>query len=129
MVSGWILMALETLKGVTEIGGFKVRRKPIDTFSHIVTPEHICIEQHMICFKLQHEQTIESVLAGTQIGVNGCQVDTLIYAARDILEELNKKHPCSYNNDALARLDSALCSLASRTKDREARGVEGTSNA
>ena len=58
-------------------------------------------------------------------GVNGCQVDTVIHAAKAILEGLNKNFPCRENALAITKLDEALHWLQARTKDREARGVEG----
>ncbi|HNX38817.1 MAG TPA: hypothetical protein PKI15_10705 [Candidatus Cloacimonadota bacterium] len=69
-------MALETLKGIKEIGGY---------------------------------------------------VDTLIHAAKLILEGLNAKFPSEYNEMAINKLDMAIRHLEQRTKDREARNVEGTS--
>jgi hypothetical protein len=62
-------------------------------------------------------------------GVNGCQVDTVIAASKAILEGLNKNFPCRENAMAITKLDEALLWLEKRTKDREARAVEGTSNA
>jgi hypothetical protein len=59
-------------------------------------------------------------------GVNGCQVDTIIESAKTILEGLNAKLPCRENAIAITKLDEALMWLEKRTKQREARGVEGT---
>lgn len=61
-------------------------------------------------------------------GINGCQVDTIIETAKKILEGLNAKFPSEYNKTAIDNLDLAIKALQQRTKDREARGVEGTSN-
>lgn len=60
-----------------------------------------------------------------EVGVNGCQVDILIHAARSIIDQLNLKFPCRENSLALTKLDEAIHWLDARTKDREARGVEG----
>ena len=113
-------MALETLKGVEEIGGFKVAHYPDHrmnkTFIAVIAPAST------ITFKIQDGPIKEN-------GVNGCQVDTLIHAARDILNGLNAKFPSSYNRGAIDNLDLAIRHLEERTKDREARGVEGHSKA
>ena len=111
-------MALETLKGVEEIGGFKVGRNcDINAGTPIVISEPNHIE-----FQIQDGPIKES-------GVNGCQVDTLISAAFIMISALDKKFPCGENKGALESLTMALAWLNSRTEDREDRGVEGTSNA
>lgn len=117
-------MALETLKGVEEIGGFKVVavNDPqelsvlIDSFIHI---DH---SDNAIYFKIQNGPIKEH-------GVNGCQVDTLIEAAKVMLEGIDKKFPCFENKMALAGLAGALGWLEHRKSNREQRGVEGTSQA
>jgi hypothetical protein len=118
-------MALETLKGVTEIGGFKVAEHfPIgkETVAYtkndqFVTVNHI---ENSILFEIQDGPIKEN-------GVNGCQVDTLIHAAIAILLGLNEKFPCDENHSAIDYLGDALRELNNRTKGREKRGVEGTS--
>ncbi|MBP9693186.1 MAG: hypothetical protein KBE16_00550 [Alphaproteobacteria bacterium] len=62
-------------------------------------------------------------------GVNGCQVDTIIEAAKVILEGLNKEFPCRENATAITKLDEALLWLLKRKLDREKRNVEGLSKA
>lgn len=111
-------MALEALKGVTEIGGFKVATPDdfVEDCPVWITGENI------ISFKLQDGPIKE-------VGVNGCQIDTLIHAAKVILEGLNKKFPCRENENALEHLDSALDALEARTRNRVARNVEGISKA
>jgi len=118
-------MALETLKGVEEIGGFKVVRvKPKemswDDFDKTRDEYPINITEIMNCisFKIQNGPIKE-------VGVNGCQVDTVIEAARLILEGFNKNYPCRENAVAITKLDEALMWLEKRTKDRVKRGVEG----
>lgn len=115
-------MALETLKGVEEIGGFKVVRvKPKemswDDFDKTRDEYPINITEIMNCisFKIQNGPIKE-------VGVNGCQVDTVIEAAKLILEGLNKNRE---NAVAITKLDEALMWLEKRTKDRVKRGVEG----
>lgn len=114
-------MALETLKGVTEIGGFEVHEYCYD--QEEAYPSFVQLDQqdNTITFKIQNGPIKEN-------GVNGCQVDTLIHAARHIIHELNKKYPCAENVSANTYLRHALECLEKRTADREARGVEGTSH-
>jgi hypothetical protein len=64
-----------------------------------------------------------------EVGVNGCQVNEIILAAKTILEGLNKQFPCRENSLAITKLEEAVHWLEHRTKDREARGVEGHSKA
>jgi len=113
-------MALETLKDVKEIGGFEVKLvtwdQPKDNFIEI---NH---EHNAITFKIQDGPIKEK-------GLNGCQIDTLIEAAKIMLYGLNKQFPCEENQKAEEHLHIALLYLYDRRKDREKRGVEGESKA
>ena len=60
---------------------------------------------------------------------DGCQVDTIIEAAKLMLDGLNKKFPCRENSMALIKLDEALLWLQKRKQDRERRKVEGFNKA
>lgn len=118
-------MALETLKDVLEIDGFKViRGKPEemswDEFdkTRADCPIHITDKINSISFKLQNGPIKE-------VGVNGCQVDTLIAAAQLIIAGLNKEFPCFENRIVIEKLNSALYWLNSRKENRVVRGVEG----
>lgn len=133
-------MALKTLKGVTEIGGFKVvdmnairETNPemfrpdgsmiYHLFDEQIRPFHFIYVRHdvnSISFNIQNGPIKE-------VGVNGCQVDTLIEAAKKIIEGLNAKSPCRENAMVITKLDEALLWSMKRKLDREARGVEGTS--
>lgn len=132
-------MALETLKNVKEIGGFQVRTdRDIQRIFHngnrrlLEAPnweewrsKHPIIVDHLsntISFKIQNGPIKE-------VGVNGCQVDTLIHAAMEILKGLNDQFPCKENEAAIDYLFDAITELENRKKDREQRGVEGTSQA
>lgn len=112
-------MALETIRNYAVIGGFKVNHEP-DGDHPGFFPIIIDHKKNIISFKIQSGPIKEN-------GVNGCQVDTLIHASREIIHKLNKKFPCDENTLALAALDIAICELNKRKKDREQRGVEGTS--
>lgn len=133
-------MALETLKDVTEIGGFKVvdmnairEERPemfrpdgsmiYHLFDEQIRPFNFIYVRHdvnSISFNIQNGPIKE-------VGVNGCQVDTLIEAAKLIIEKLNEKFPCEENGMAIMKLGQALLALDSRKKNREAREVEGKS--
>jgi len=118
-------MALETLEGIEKIGGFKiVRVKPSDMswddFDKLRDefPINITERTNTISFKIQNGPVKE-------VGVNGCQVDTIIETAKIMIEGLNKKFPCRDNSMVITKLDESLMWLNKRKLDREKRGVEG----
>ncbi len=137
-------MALETLKGFKEIGGFKIIRleevrKNLTSFPQFLDnagnfswakydelrgeyPIGVTDNINTISFKLQKGPIKKH-------GVNGCQVDTLIEAARLIIAKLNGNFTCEENETALYHLDNALEALKARKVDREKRGVEGLDKA
>jgi arginine/lysine/ornithine decarboxylase len=121
-------MALETLEGIEKIDGFKiVRKKPDemswDEFDKIRDEFPINITERMntISFKIQNGPIKE-------VGINGCQVDTMIETAKIIIEKFNEKYPCEQNYQAIGCLNSAVGWLRLRRLDRMEREVEGTSN-
>lgn len=113
-------MALETLTGVTNIGGFEVKRvvwkQPDGNFIEIND------ECNALTFKIQNGPVKE-------YGVNGCQVDTIIEAAKLIVEGLNKNFPCRENAMTITKLDEALMWSNKRKQDRINRNVEGFNKA
>lgn len=125
-------MALETLKGITEIGGFEVgfpilpaneddhegRKNWMESLRKFVIINH---NTNTIAFKIQNGPIKE-------VGSNGAQVDTMIEAAKLIIEGLNKQFPCIENEMSLHHLKDCLYWQDKRKKDRELRNVEGTSN-
>lgn len=122
-------MALETLKGVEGIGGFKVLQERPKKEDGSVDwnlfdeqrknqPIYIDHDVNMISFRVQNGPIKEN-------GVNGCQVDTIIEAAKLIIEGLNKNFPCRENALVITKLDEALLWSMKRKLDREKRGVEG----
>lgn len=133
-------MALNTLKGVTEIGGFPVivmdelREKYPDKFNESGAMDYKWFEEEIrpnYFVYVRHDKnsisfTLQSAPIG-EAGVNGCQVDTLIHAALIMLKGLNAKVGCVENDNAINKLEMALHWLGERTKDRQQRGVEGTS--
>lgn len=142
MKKGLENMALDTLRGVEEIGGFKVvvmdelREKYPERFNESGAMDYAWFEKdirptsfiyvrndkHSLSFTIQNGPVKE-------VGVTGCQVDTVIETAKIILEGLNKQFPCRENSLAVTKLDEALHWLAARKVNREKRGVEGTSKA
>ena len=131
-------MPLITLKDVTEIGGFpivdmdKLREQFPEKFNESgsmnyewfekeIRPNHFIYIRHdvnSISFTLQNGPVKLN-------GVYGCQVETIIDAAKLILEGLNAQYPCHDNELAINKLDMAIRHLQDRTRDRIARGVEG----
>jgi hypothetical protein len=131
-------MALETLKGINQIDGFSVvvmdelRNKfpekfnasggmDYNWFETEIRPKNFIYVRHdvnSISFTIQNGPVSEN-------GVNGCQVDQLISAAKTIIEGLNKKFPCRENALAITKLEEAAHWLEHRKKERTARGVEG----
>lgn len=129
---------IETLKDVKTIGGYNVvvmddlRKTHPEMFRpdgsmhyHLfekeIRPKNFIYIRHdtnSLSFTLQNGPVREA-------GVNGCQVDTLISAAKVILEKLNDKIPCSENLEAILGLDHALHFLEKRRAERFGRGVEG----
>lgn len=62
-----------------------------------------------------------------EVGINGITNEVLLAIVIDRLEGFqSSKWACQENADALGCLNRALAYLESRTKAREARGVEGT---
>ena len=135
-------MALETLKDVKKLGQFDVvvmdelREKFPEKFNESgamdytwfeadIRPHNFVYVRHdvnSISFTIQNGPVKEN-------GVNGCQVDAIVEAAKMIIEGLNAKFPCRENSMAITKLDECLMWLDKRTKDRIARQVEGESKA
>ena len=127
-------MALETLKDVKKIGVFDVLSERPTKADGIETdwsafdeqrklkPIFVDHDVNMISFRIQNGPVKE-------VGVNGCQVDTVIEAAKLIIEGLNKNFPCRENAMAITKLDEALLCLIMRKIDRDLRGVEGFNKA
>lgn len=135
-------MALETLKGVQEVGGFKLvvmdelREKFPEKFNESGAMDYKWFEAdirpHNFVYVRHDVNSISFTIQNGPIkekGLNGCQVDTVIETAKVMLEGLNKQFPCRENSSAITKLDEALMWLDKRKKDREKRDVEGTSQA
>lgn len=133
-------MALETLKGIKKIDDFDVvvmdelRELHPDKFNESGAMDYKWFEKdvrpHNFVYVRHDVNYISFIIQKGPIkenGVNGCQVDTIIEAARVILDGLNKQFPCFENEQALVSLNLAGYWLHKRKANREARGVEGTS--
>jgi len=133
-------MALETLKGVKEVGGFDVvvmddlREKFPEKFNESGSMDYKWFEadirpKNFIYVRNDKNSLSFTIQKGSikEVGVNGCQVDTVIETAKVIIEGLNKQFPCRENSLAITKLEEALMWLDRRKKDRVKRGVEGTS--
>ena len=135
-------MALETLKGVSKIGEFNVvvmddlRGKFPEKFNESGAMDYKWFEADVRPSNFVYVRNDVNSLSFTiqngpvkEVGVNGCQVDTVIEAAKMILEGLNKNFPCRENAVAITKLDEALMWMEKRRKDRDKRGVEGFNKA
>lgn len=133
-------MGLETLKGIKKIGEFDVvvmdelREKFPDKFNESGAMDYKWFEKdirpHNFIYVRHDVNSISFTIQNGPIkeaGVNGCQVDEIINAAKIILEGLNKNFPCRENAVAITKLDEAMMWLDKRKKDRIARDVEGKS--
>lgn len=133
-------MALETLKNVEKIGDFDVvimdtlREFYPDKFNESGAMDYKWFESeirpHNFVYVRHDKNSLSFTLQNGPVkenGLNGCQVDTVIEAAKLILEGLNKNLPCRETAVAITKLDEALMWLDKRKKDRERRKVEGTS--
>ena len=135
-------MALKTLFNIKKLGGFAVvvmdelRQKFPEKFNESGAMDYKWFEKEIrptnyiyvrhdvnsISFTIQNGPVKEH-------GINGCQVDSIVDAAKKILEGLNKELPSRETSMAITKLEEALMWLDKRTRDREERGVEGQSKA
>lgn len=133
-------MALETLKNVEKLGEFNVvvmdelRAKYPEKFNESGQMDYKWFEEQIRPYNFVYVRNDVNSLAFTiqngpikENGINGCQVDTVILAAKTIIEGLNAQFPCRENSLAITKLDEALMWLEARKKDRVQRGVEGKS--
>jgi hypothetical protein len=135
-------VALESIKGVEKIGGFDVvvmdelRDKYPEKFNESGSMDWKWFESEIRPNKFIYVRHDKNSISFTvqngpikEVGVNGCQVDTMIEACLRIIDGLNCQYPCYENVQAMQGLKDALYALANRKVKREERGVEGTSQA
>jgi len=128
-------MALETLKDVKEIGGFEVvcmdtlRDQYPDKFNESGSMDWRWFESEIRPNKFIYVRNDKNSISFTlqngpikEVGVNGCQVDTLIEAAKMIIEGFQNFFPCRENAIVINKLDEAILCLHKRKIDREKRG-------
>lgn len=131
-------MALETLKGIKKLGEFDVvvmdelREKFPEKFNESGSMDYKWFEKDIRPTNFVYIRNDVNSLSFTiqngpikENGVNGCQVDTIVEAAKAILEGLNKNFPCGENAMAIIKLDESLMWLNKRKRDRINRNVEG----
>lgn len=58
-------------------------------------------------------------------GINGLQIDDVLYETIRHLKEINTNYPCKENEITLSSLRTALQAQQLRTENRIKRGVEG----
>ena len=124
-------MALKALKGVKKLGEFNVvvmdelREKFPEKFNESGSMDYKWFEKDIrpnnfvyfhnnvnsITFTLQKGKVEE-------VGLNGCSVDTLILAAKEIIERGNKENPSKAECMASIMLEEALMWLESGRNDR-----------
>lgn len=134
-------MALETLRDINFIDGFQVvvmdrlREKFPEKFNQSGQMDYEWFEAEIrpnaFIYVREDKNSLSFTLQKGPVGeedFNGCQVDTVIAAAKIMIEGLNERVPCRENVLAITKLDEALMWLKKRKEDRESRGVEGTSN-
>lgn len=134
-------MALETMKGVKSINGEKIvimdelREQFPEKFNESGSMDYNWFEKEIRPNSFIYVRHDKNSLSFTiqngpikEVGKNGCQVVDVIAVAKHIIEQLNIKYPCKENNMTIECLKFALESQERRTKDRELRNVEGTSN-
>jgi hypothetical protein len=123
-------VAINSLKGVKYIDGHKVMtndERPLDSegnvdweaFDEMRNEYPICIdhEKDMISIKMMTEPVSK--------GGSGAQLTTLVTAGSMILKYLNNKFSCRENSITATKWEEGLMWQEKRTKDREARNVEG----
>lgn len=133
-------MALETLKNVKEINGFNIinmthlRNEKPEMFNESGAMDYKVFEKeirpHNFIYIRDDVNSISFTLQNgpiKEVGVNGCQVTEMIWVALEIIKGLNEKFPCRENAITITKLEEALMWQDKRSKDREARGVEGLS--
>ena len=133
-------MSLKTLKGIEKIDGFNVvvmdelRNKFPEKFNDSGSMDYKWFEKEIRPINFVYvRHDVNSVSFTIQngpikeVGVNGCQVDTIISTATAILKGLNSEFPCRENSIAITKLEEAIMWLKARKADRESRNVEGTS--
>lgn len=144
-------MALETLKGISNIDGLdvvdivKLKEETLKDSSEGRKRQERCkngepwyrffereIRPHKFCYVRHDVNSLSFTIQNGPIkenGVNGCQVTDILKVCLQIYSGLNAKFPCKENAMTITKLQEAIMWQEERTKDRTVRGVEGTSNA
>jgi len=131
-------MALETLKGISEINGEKViimdelREQFPERFTETGAMDHKWFEEtilpHAFIYVRHDKNSVSFTIQNgpiKEVGKNGCQLTDMIAVAKHMLQRPQDKFPCRENAMTITKLDEALMWQEKRTQDRETRGVEG----
>lgn len=132
-------MCLETLDNIKKVGLFNVvrmdelKKERPELFNESGSMDYKVFERDIRPYNFIYIRKDVNSLSFTlqkgpvrEVGINGCQVDEIITAAKLILEGLNRQYPCRENSLAITNLELAEMWLDKRTKNSEERGVEGT---
>lgn len=95
-----------------------------DEFETNVRPHkfiYVRLDKNSLSFTLQNGPVKES-------GVNGCQIPEVLGVVKELLLGLDSKFPSAYNKESIMHVEAAIQAQYNRTKDREARNVEGTNH-
>lgn len=93
-----------------------VEKRPDENYAIEAPP--ILVDAESVTFRGQRGPVAEE-------GINGCQIDDILVFCLGTLQTFNKKFACRENSLAITKLQEALMWLEERTRNREARGVEG----
>lgn len=77
-------------------------------------------------YKLANDQEIRFMKNMPDEGYSGTTNEEVLEMMLDRMKYLNGVMPCRENSIVITKLQEALMWLNERTKDRQARGVEGT---
>ena len=65
----------------------------------------------------------------SEVGVNGIQASDMLSMSKFLIQSLDSAFPCADNKATIISIEEAEFFQARRTRDREARGVEGKNEA
>lgn len=80
--------------------------------------ENISVDGNQVSFTIQDGPIGD-------VGVNGIQVTDMLEYIKQVYKSLNDAFPCRENSLTITKIEEAIHWQDARTKDREARKVEG----
>lgn len=114
---------LETLKGIDEIGGYKIadmQKLAAENSEFYLKSGQINWKwfeknirpTHFIMFR-PDVNSLTFTLRKDDVGITGCEIDALIQVAKTLLEGVNKNNPNHERESAISKLDEVICQLKS----------------